>query len=196
MATDRNNHDPLRNPQVDYERSDLSARGILLFLIGLFVIGIFIELVLWGMFHFMARSEILFAQGQQSPMAVTSTKEAEHRQSVLQNTPGVDLQLFPQPRLQTNDAGEMSQFLVSEQKLLDLKQPFTDANGVVHIPISMAMQLIAERGLPVRPSAPPPDLNTQTGAGNPKILNEQPGPLPPGIGGGAPGKGPAEPKKQ
>ena len=55
MATDNSNYDPLRNPQVDYERADLSARGIVLFLVGLLVAGVFIELVLWGMFRFMAQ---------------------------------------------------------------------------------------------------------------------------------------------
>jgi hypothetical protein len=194
MATDNNNHDPLRNPQVDYDRSDLSARGILLFLIGLFVVGVFIELVLWGMFHFMARSEILFAQGQQSPMAAQQPSPNQNRPSVLQNTPGVNLDVFPQPRLQTNDAGDMDHFLGAEQELLNIKQPFTDSNGAVHIPISMAMQLIAERGLPVRPNAPPPELNSETGAGNPKILNETPGPLPPG-GASATAKPGAEPKQ-
>ena len=68
MATNDTHYDPLRNPQVDYERSDLSARGILLFLVGLFVAGFFIELVLWGMFHFMARTEALFPQPQLNPM--------------------------------------------------------------------------------------------------------------------------------
>ena len=48
MATDHSKHDPLRNPQVDYERSDLSPGGILWFLIGLFICGVFIELVIWG----------------------------------------------------------------------------------------------------------------------------------------------------
>ena len=68
MATNDTHYDPLRNPQVDYERSDLSARGILWFLVGLFVAGFFIELVLWGMFHFMARTEALFPQPQVNPM--------------------------------------------------------------------------------------------------------------------------------
>ncbi len=40
-----------------------------------------------------------------------------------------------------------------------------DPSGTVHIPISQAMKLIEERGLPVRPNAPPPDVNTQTEAG-------------------------------
>ena len=81
------------------------------------------------------------------------------RESVLQNTPAVNLAVFPEPRLQTNDAGEMNQFLNSEQEMLNLKQPFADPSGAVHIPISLAMQLIAERGLPVRPNAPPADFS-------------------------------------
>lgn len=195
MATDHNNHDPLRNPQVDYDRSDLSPKGILYFLIGLFITGVFIELVIWGMFRFMAHSEILFAKGQQSPMAAQFQPPPPQKpESVLQNTPQVNLSVFPEPRLQANDAGDMDKFKVSEQNLLEVKQPFTDPSGAVHIPIDMAMQLIVERGLPTRPSAPPPELNTETGAGNPKMLNMQPGPLPPGMGSES-GKPAAEPKQ-
>jgi hypothetical protein len=184
MATNHDNHDPLRNPQVDYDRSDLSPKGILLFLIGLFVVGFFIELVIWGMFRFMARSEVLFAQGQQSRMAAQQKPVPSGKdQSVLQNIPEFNLSVFPEPRLQTGDAHDMSEYLVSEQKLLNTTQPFTDPQGVVHIPISMAMQLIAERGLPVRPNSPPPELVLQ-GAGNPATQTES-GPLPPGEGGTA-----------
>ena len=183
MATDHANYDPLRNPQVDYERSDLSARGILWFLIGLFITGFFIELVIWGMFHFMARTQALFPQPQVNPMY--QAQQAQQPQapggtrSILQNTPAVNLSVFPEPRLQTNDAGEMGRYLESEQALLNAKQPFADSTGAIHIPITLAMQLIVERGLPVRPNAPPPDLNTQTASGNVKMLNMQAGPLGP-----------------
>jgi hypothetical protein len=191
MATNHSKGDPLRNPQVDYERSDLSPSGILWFLIGLFICGVFIELVIWGMFHFMARSEILFVQGPKTPMTAQNSKDDTNSRSVLQNTAGVNMNVFPYPRLQTYDAGEMGQFLNSEQNVLDTKQPFMDSTGAVHMPISMAMQLIAERGLPVRPKSPPPEFNPQTGAGNPEILNETPGPLPPG-GAGVAAATPAE----
>jgi len=191
MATDNSKHDPLRNPQVDYDRSDLSPSGILWFLIGLLITGVFIELVIWGMFHFMARSEILFVQGQKTPMTAQNSRDDTNSRSVLQNTPGVNLNVFPYPRLQTYDAGEMAQYLNSENELLDTKQPFMDSQGAVHIPISMAMQLIAERGLPVRPKSPPPELNSQTGSGDREILNETPGSLPP-AGAGAARVNPAE----
>ncbi len=159
------NHDALRNPQVDYERADLSARGILFFLIGLFIAGVFVELVLWGMFHFLARSQALFPQGTLSPIQSAQQKAPPERApgSIMQNTPSVNLSVFPQPRLQTSDAGEMKRYLQSEQELLNPPQPFTDSSGAVHIPISLAMQLIEQRGLPTRPNAPPPEINTQQG---------------------------------
>jgi hypothetical protein len=181
MATDHSKRDALRNPQVDYDRSDLSPSGILWFLIGLFVTGVFIELVIWGMFHFMARSEILFVQGQKTPMTAQNSRDDTNSRSVLQNTPGVNLNVFPYPRLQTNDAGEMAQYLNSENELLDTKQPFTDSTGAVHIPISMAMQLIAERGLPTRPKSPPPELEDGAGSGNPGTIGETPGSQPSGA---------------
>ncbi|MGB7555137.1 MAG: hypothetical protein WBM04_12240 [Candidatus Korobacteraceae bacterium] len=178
MATENPKYDPLRNPEVDYERADLSARGIVLFLVGLLVVGIFIELVIWGMFRFMAKSEVLFAGSQASPMANARTlPPAPSGRSVLQNAPAVDTLLFPEPRLQVADAVDMQKFLTSEEHTLDPQQPFTDSTGAVHIPISQAMKLIEQRGLPVRPNAPSPDINTQTDAGNPKMLDVQVKPL-------------------
>jgi hypothetical protein len=162
MATNRDTHDPLRNPQVDYDRSDLSAKGILYFLVGLFIAAVFIELVIWGMFRFMARSEALFPQPPVNPMmSAQKVSPPGGPRSVMQNTPAVNLGLFPEPRLQVNDAGDMERFLNSEQKLLDPEQPFTDPSGAVHIPIALAMKLIEERGLPVRPNAPPPDVSSE-----------------------------------
>jgi hypothetical protein len=183
MATE-NNYDPLRNPEVDYERADLSARGIVLFLVGLLVAGVFIELVLWGMFRFMAKSEVLFPQPKPNPMmSAQKLAPAPTGRSVLQNAPAVDTSIFPEPRLQTGDAADMEKFLAAEQKTLNPDRPFMDQTGAVHIPISQAMKLIEERGLPVRPNAPPPEVNTQTDAGNTKMLNVQVGPLAPETAG-------------
>jgi CspA family cold shock protein len=161
MATENSKYDPLRNAEVDYERADLSAKGILFFLVGLLVAGIFIELVLWGMFRFMAKSEVLFPQPQPNPMMSARKLAPSAPRSVLQNNPPVDIMVFPEPRLQTGDATDMSRFLAAEQKTLNPDQPFVDQSGVVHIPISLAMNLIVERGLPVRPNAPPPGITSQ-----------------------------------
>jgi hypothetical protein len=178
MATENSKYDPLRNPEVDYERADLSAQGIVLFLLGLLVAGVFIELVLWGMFRFMAKSDVLFPQSQANPMMSTQKlAPAPAPRSVLQNNPPEDVSIFPEPRLQTRDWVDMDKFLYSEQKTLNPDQPFMDPSGAIHIPISQAMKLIEQRGLPVRPNAPPPEVNTQTEAGNTKMLNVQVEPL-------------------
>ena len=116
--------------------------------------GVFIELVLWGMFRFMAKSDVLFPQPQPNPMmSARKLAPPPAPRSVLQNNPPVDISVFPEPRLQTGDAADMDKFLYSEQKTLNPDQPFMDQSGAVHIPISQAMKLIEERGLPVRPNA-------------------------------------------
>jgi len=173
MATENNHGDPLVNPAVDYDRTDLSARGILLFLVGLLVAGIFIELVIWGMFRFLSHST-LFVQGNPSPMMQVQRAMPEAAPGVLlQNTPAVNTNVFPSPRLQTDDVAEMNKFLEQEQKILNPAQPFADSTGAVHIPISEAMNLIAQRGLPVRPSAQPADSAAQTEAGRQKITQKE-----------------------
>jgi len=173
MATNNNHGDALRNPAVDYDRSDLSPTGILLFLVGLLVAGIFIELVIWGMFRFLAHST-LFAQGNPSPMVQAMKAMPEKAPGArMQNTPGVNTEVFPEPRLQTNDEYDMSTLLGHENQILYPAQPFEDSTGAVHIPIEQAMALIVERGLPVRSNAPPPNFDQQTQAGNPMFINKE-----------------------
>lgn len=162
MAIDHQHSDPLRNPAVDYERADLSARGIVLFLVGLLIVGVFIELVVWGMFRFLSHSEGIFAQGTQSPLAAAQPAgPATPQNRVMENTPAANADVFPKPRLQTNDVKDMDDLVAEEHNLLDPQQPFMDDTGTVHLPISLAMKLIEQRGLPVRPNAPPADLAAQ-----------------------------------
>lgn len=152
MDTNRDDYDLLKNPEVDYDRTDLSPRAILLFLAGLLVAGVFVELALWGMFHFLARSP-LFAQGNPSPMVSAQKEPALSAPGKdFENTSNINPEMFPQPRLQTNDVMDMNRLLQSEHKILYADQPFLDSTGTVHLPIREAMKLIEERGLPVRPA--------------------------------------------
>jgi hypothetical protein len=152
MATNHDEYDLLKNPAVDYDRSDLSPRGILVFLVGLLVAGIFIELVIWGMFRFLSHSPY-FAQGNQSPMVnVQKAAPATAVGADFENTHGVNPGIFPEPRLQINEPADMRNLLESEHRVLYPAQPFEDKNGTIHISITDAMKLIEERGLPVRPA--------------------------------------------
>ena len=157
MATNHDEYDLLKNPAVDYDRTDLSPRGILVFLVGLLLAGVFVELVLWGMFHFLARSQF-FAKGNASPMLqVQKATPLKAEGADFENTRSVNPEVFPEPRLQTNDVIDMDALLQSERQILYPAQPFADQNGTIHLPINDAMKLIEQRGLPVRPA--------ETGAG-------------------------------
>jgi hypothetical protein len=155
MATNHDDYDLLKNPAVDYDRTDLSPRGILVFLVGLLIAGVFIEIVLWGMFHFLARNPF-FAKGNASPMLnVQKPQPLTAVGKDFENTSNVNPTRFPEPRLQTNEVLDMDQFLASEHKILYADEPFVDQNGTVHLPINEAMKLIVDRGLPVKPANAP-----------------------------------------
>jgi hypothetical protein len=152
MATNHDEYDLLKNPAVDYDRTDLSPRGILVFLVGLLVAGVFIELVIWGMFRFLSHSPF-FAKGNPSPMVNAQKLPPPKVEGVdFENTTNVNPSIFPEPRLQTDDVVDMKALLQSEHKVLYPEQPFRDKNGTVHLSITEAMKLIEERGLPVRPA--------------------------------------------
>ena len=78
----------LRNPAVDYERTDLSARGILLFLAGSAGGRIFIETGDLGNVPLPLEQRGLFAQGQTSPLVQAKKAPTEQMPgAVMQNTP-------------------------------------------------------------------------------------------------------------
>ena len=60
MATDHNSHgNDMENVEVSYEKRDLGARNILLFFAVLFIVGVIVHFVIWGVYgameHMVAR---------------------------------------------------------------------------------------------------------------------------------------------
>jgi hypothetical protein len=181
MATNHDDYDLLKNPAVDYDRTDLSPRGILVFLVGLLVAGIFIELVIWGMFRFLSHSPF-FAKGNPSPMVNAQKLPPPNVQGVdFENTTNVNPSSFPEPRLQTDDVVDMRNLLQSEHKILYPEQPFLDKSGTVHIPITDAMKLIEERGLPVHPAGTTVPAVAQKAVPGVKVAPAQAQPPAPGA---------------
>jgi hypothetical protein len=77
--------------------------------------------------------------------------------------------LPPEPRLQPDSMRDLEQIRGAEMKHLESYGWIDRAHGVVHIPIERAMQIVAQRGLPVRPTTgtppvplpqPAPDIET------------------------------------
>lgn len=150
MATDRHdshdiNSENVRNPDVAYERRDMGARGVLLFFVILFISGVIIHFIVWGVYGAMDK----VVAGMDAPANPLKPIEKAPKAALLQNTPMVNLEKFPTPRLQTDDATDMQTFKWQEEQILNA-QPWQDQTGTVHIPIDEAMKLVAQRGLPVR----------------------------------------------
>ena len=168
MATKRDHpdHGPddslIRNTEVSYERRDLGARGILVFLAVLGIFGIAVHFLVFGMYKGMEK----YAAANDPELHPLTPKDNLQRPVIVPSNVPVDLQKFPQPRLQPDDVTDMTTFIMQEQIMLNA-QPWRDETGVVHLPIDRAKQLISERGLPARNAAAPPTAYEGAGVATP-----------------------------
>ncbi len=81
------------------------------------------------MFRFLSHST-LFVQGNPSPLVqVQKLGQEKAPGAKMQNTGVVNPQIFPQPRLQTNDARDMDALLQQEHNTLYPPAPFEDSTG-------------------------------------------------------------------
>ncbi len=149
----QDNHIDGHNPEVEFEREDLAAKPILVFLLALTVGCVLVALVLKGMYSYLDSYEN-HHQPVQSPLVQQTTAETRAV------SPG-DITKFPQPRLESNERLEINDFRGQEEKTLNSYGWVDQQAGVVRIPIDRAMQLVTQRGLPTRPpasAAPSSDL--------------------------------------
>jgi hypothetical protein len=148
MATDPHEHGNggEHNPSVEYDKSDLSARGILIFFLVLGVFAVAIHLGVLGLYVGMTK----IAEKHDPEISPLAPQTYTPRDEILTNTANVNIQQFPEPRLlhHVGGAGEMTKFLVQETAVLTA-QPWQDAQGNVHLPIDQAMKAVVTR-LPVR----------------------------------------------
>lgn len=129
----------------EFEREDWSPKTVYGFLIALLVICILVVLIVRGLYRFMDAYE----QKRQPALNPLVTATGADTRMV---TPA-EVSTFPQPRLETDERGQINQFRLNEEQKLD-SYGWVDQNaGIVRIPIDRAMDLVAERGLPTRPQA-------------------------------------------
>ncbi len=154
-----------------HEESDLSIRGIVLFLVSLAVSGVILALLCLGLYKFLEgrrkadEPKMTMTEGQlfkqrealEETQARTPLPEGAGSVRPLPDWYGrgkMDEHLtrtFPGPRLQYDDVYDMSLFRDSEEKWLS--SAGKDKNGNIHISIDQAKQLLVQRGLPQVPAA-------------------------------------------
>lgn len=153
-----------------YEPTDVGVTGILVFLVSLFVFVGVCGVLTIGMGH-LINAWMNKEDGPTSKWA----KTVEIRElGNLPNSPEMQkkvaelTQTFPTPRLQTDDGNEdVADLHQREDLLLDHYSWVDQSQGRVRIPIERAMELIAQRGLPVAP--PPTQQTLMTGDTKPII---------------------------
>jgi hypothetical protein len=131
--------------EVEFEHEDLGTRGIFVFMVGLVVSGAAIYFIIAGMYRFLdnyERSQMTTA----SPLITTKGS-----MSRVMSDADVDT-MFKEngaPMLERNERLEMGDFVMNQENQLNSYGWVDEKAGVAHIPIEQAMQLTAQRGLPV-----------------------------------------------
>ncbi|MGA3101456.1 MAG: hypothetical protein ABSD61_06315 [Terracidiphilus sp.] len=138
-----------------FERSDASVTGIAVFLVSLLIFVAVVGMLCYGIGK-VINAHMNNEDGPNSKW----TKTVDVRQlgnmpssPELQNKVAEITQTFPTPRLLTDDGDQDVADLHAREDLLLNNYSWVDqSKGTVRIPIEWAMQLIAQRGLPVAPA--------------------------------------------
>jgi hypothetical protein len=140
------------NPEVGFEREDLSSGPVYAFFIAIILGTALVALVLRGTLY------VAQWYNREHQIAVVSPllpPTADTRVVV-----PADITQFPQPRLETDERTEIHDFRLKEEQELNSYGWVDQQSGVMHIPIDRAMELLTQRGLPTtpRPGTTPPAI--------------------------------------
>ena len=148
MSDEHLNHE--HGHGVEFEHEDLSTRGVFGFMIGLVVSGVIIYFIITGMYTFLDKYEqsqmtssspLVKAQDSAMVGARRVTKDYVEKKFIDNGA----------PLLEVDERGQLSTFVLDQEKQLHSYGWVDEKAGVAHIPIDQAMDMIAKRGLPVCP---------------------------------------------
>jgi hypothetical protein len=136
-------HSANSNGNGGYERSDIGAAGVLYFLLGLAVAGFLVYFIVDGLFHYLDKR----SEAEQTPVNPLVTNAPADTRHISKDYPQG---AFPNPKLEEDERGQLNGIRLQEEQTLNTYDYIDKNAGTVRIPIERAMDLIAQRGLPVR----------------------------------------------
>lgn len=167
-------HGPKReeiDASAGYEQSDVRVTGIVVFLTSLFIFVAVCGVITWGM----GKMINAWMNREDGPNSKWTTAVDVRQLGNLPNNPELQhkmaelTQQFPTPRVQTDDGNQdVADLHQREDLLLDNYSWIDQSQGQVRIPIERAMELVAQRGLPVAP-APTQQAALMTGDSKPTV---------------------------
>lgn len=120
---------------VSHERRDINVFQVTAFGIGLLLGCIVTIFIIWGLFDFFYAREN--AKNADNPAALVMKDENK---------------LPPEPRLQANPKVELKDLRADEEAILTSYGWVNPDKGTVRIPIDQAIDIVAQKGLPSKPS--------------------------------------------
>ncbi|HEY1767992.1 MAG TPA: hypothetical protein VGG26_10065 [Terracidiphilus sp.] len=149
-----------KNDQVDaslgYEPTDVKMTGILVFIVSMAIFVVVTAVLCYGIGKvFNARMNREDGPNSKWTQTVDVRQLGNLPSSpALQNKMAEITQSFPAPRLQLDDGNQdIADLHARENLLLDNYTWIDQSKGTVRIPIERAMEILAEKGLPVAPAA-------------------------------------------
>jgi hypothetical protein len=155
--------DEVIDTSAGYEKSDVKAAGIVVFLTAL---GIFVAVtaVLCYGIGMVINAQMKKEDGPTNKWSTSvdvRTLGSLASNPQLQNKMAAMTQNFPTPRLQTDDGNQdIADLHAREDLLLDNYSWADQSKGKVRIPIERAMEIVAQSGLPVAPAVEEAPLMT------------------------------------
>jgi hypothetical protein len=146
MTEELTRHEP--NDDLEFERRDLGSKGVFAFLAGLAVMLVLVGFLVAGIYRYLDAQQRAH-QPVRNPLLPAPS--AETRSLNYWKTEEQIKTTFPEPRLESTERTEIDPFRMREEKTLNSYGWVDEKAGLVRIPIERAMQLVAERGLPVLP---------------------------------------------
>lgn len=138
----------LDHPDVHYEHSDISARGVIATGAGILLTIWVIVGLLYFLFEYFSR-----ARTESSGNALPITSQLGH---------GVPLP--PEPRLQESPSNDLHEVRAAAEAALNSYNWVDRQHGIVAIPIDRAIDLVAQRGIPSKKA--PPNMFFEPRAGD------------------------------
>ena len=129
-----------------YERQDIGAAGVLYFLAGLAVAGLLVYFIVRGLYSYLEKR----SEAEQVPVNPLVTNAPADTRKLSVDYKDYLKQSFPSPQLEIDERNQLDRIRKDEAETLSTYDYIDQKAGTVRIPIDRAMDLIAQRGLPVR----------------------------------------------
>ncbi len=156
-----NPHPANPNSNGGYERRDIGTAAVLYFLLGLAVAGLFSYFLVRGLYSYLDKH----SESEQTPVNPLVTNAPADTRHIPKDYPQG---AFPNPKLEEDERGQLNGIRLKEEQTLSTYDYIDQKAGTVRIPIERAMELVAQRGLPVH------TRGTAAESSNAQLNNSQP----------------------